>query len=593
MLEIIKKFNWIILSSIMCIFLGILTFLTFIDESIIPLTGQNLQILLLVDILLLVIFFYQIFKAILKLYNLNKKNNIGNKTNIKYISLFSFFTFIPSFLVAIFSLFIFSFVIQKYFDNKITKAVNNSYEVAKNYLEESKENVKSDIILMSVGLNRVSNYFYTNPKKLLDVIKAEKILRRIDDVYLIDSLGTILISDINDLQDNFLIPSEENFNESLNGAPVFISDNSLNKTSVMIKLSSLIDTYLLISRNIDPEILNYLNETERAVSFYYLVESKQTGIKITFAIIYIIVVTLLLFLSIVLAIGFATRLTKPIVNLIKASNKISKGELNTKVPESSSDEEFQLLNKNFNDMIDRLKRQQEKLLISERYEAWESIARKIAHEIKNPLTPIQLSIDRLREKYSSKIEGNSNEFENYLQTINRQIKDIENLVNEFSNFARMPRPIFKKIDLKKVLIRAINFSNMTFKTKVIFLTRKSNFFIKGDQEQLYRVFINLLKNSEESLTEKFSKSVNFKGKIEVEIQSNSDYIITYLQDNGTGISDKKKAMTPYFTTKAKGSGLGLPIVNKIINEHSGELNIKNNKEKNGVKIEITLPKYKN
>ena len=288
-------------------------------------------------------------------------------------------------------------------------------------------------------------------------------------MYLIDSLGTILISDINDLQDSFLIPSEENFNESLNGAPVFISDNSLNKTSVMIKLSSLIDTYLLISRNIDPEILNYLNETERAVSFYYLVESKQTGIKITFAIIYIIVVTLLLFLSIVLAIGFATRLTKPIVNLIKASNKISKGELNTKVPESSSDEEFQLLNKNFNDMIDRLKRQQEKLLISERYEAWESVARKIAHEIKNPLTPIQLSIDRLREKYSSKIEGNSNEFENYLQTINRQIKDIENLVNEFSNFARMPRPIFKKIDLKKVLIRAINFSNMTFKTKVISL----------------------------------------------------------------------------------------------------------------------------
>ena len=95
------------------------------------------------------------------------------------------------------------------------------------------------------------------------------------------------------------------------------------------------------------------------------------------------------------------------------------------------------------------------------------------------------------------------------------------------------------------------------------------------------------------MTEKFSKSVNFKGKIEVEIQSNSDYIVTYLQDNGTGISDTKKAMTPYFTTKAKGSGLGLPIVNKIINEHSGELNIKNKKEKNGVKIEITLPKYKN
>ena len=84
---------------------------------------------------------------------------------------------------------------------------------------------------------------------------------------------------------------------------------------------------------------------------------------------------------------------------------------------------------------------------------------------------------------------------------------------------------------------------MSFKNKVTFLTPKKNFYIKGDQEQLYRVFINLLKNSEESLIEKFTKNVNFKGKIEVVIQSNSDYIIIYLKDNGTGISDAKKAMT--------------------------------------------------
>ena len=96
-------------------------------------------------------------------------------------------------------------------------------------------------------------------------------------------------------------------------------------------------------------------------------------------------------------------------------------------------------------MIDRLKTQQDKLLLSERHEAWENVARKLAHEIKNPLTPIQLSIDRLKDKYSNKLDSEKIEFENYLKTINNQIKIIEHLVNEFSEFARMPKPIFGKI----------------------------------------------------------------------------------------------------------------------------------------------------
>ena len=145
----------------------------------------------------------------------------------------------------------------------------------------------------------------------------------------------------------------------------------------------------------------------------------------------------MLFLSTSIAITFASRLTKPIINLIGASDSISKGALDVKVPELETDDEFRELNKNFNLMIERLKEQQNKLLITERYEAWETVARKLAHEIKNPLTPIQLSIDSLREKYKSKLPNNSQDFEKYLETINRQIKDIEKLVNEFSNFARM------------------------------------------------------------------------------------------------------------------------------------------------------------
>ena len=590
MFKIIKNFNWIILSSFLCIFMGIVTFLTFINEGFVTLTDRNLQTLLIIDLFLLFIFFTLIFKNFFRFYNAGKKNKKGSQTNIKYISLFSLFTVIPSLIVAIFSLFLFNFGIQNYFDKTIKNAVNNSFDVAKNYLEESKENVLSDVILMSVGLNRASGLYYSNPNRFINIIRSEKILRRIDDVYLIDSLGNVLISDVRDITEELVIPSDEDYDQVLKGKPVFIKNSLDNKTTVMTKLNSLVDTYLYISRNIDPKILQYLNETEEAVSFYYSVENSQTGIKVTFAIIYIIVVTLLLFLSTAIAISFASRLTKPIINLIGASDSISKGALDVKVPNLEIDDEFKELNNNFNLMIERLKEQQNKLLTAERYEAWEIVARKLAHEIKNPLTPIQLSIDSLREKYKEKLTNENNDFEKYLETINRQIKDIEKLVNEFSNFARMPRPILKKIDIIELISKSLDFLKLSSKNPINLINKTRKTLIKGDADQLNRVFINLIKNSEESFLEKTGKDPNFKGKIEIEINDNNDYIIVILTDNGTGITDAKKAMTPYFTTKKTGTGLGLPIVTKIINEHSGNFSIKNKKDGNGIEIKISFPK---
>ena len=276
MFKIIKNFNWIILSSFLCIFTGIITFLTFINEGFIPLTDRNLQTLLIIDIFFLIVFFSLIFKNFYRFYYTGKKNKKGAQTNLKYISVFSLFTVIPSLIVAIFSLFIFNFGIQKYFDKQITSAVNNSFDVAKNYLEESKENVLSDVILMSVGLNRASVYYYSNPDRFKNIIRSEKILRRIDDVYLIDSLGNILVSDVRDITEEFITPSDEDFDDVLEGRPVFITDSLENKTTVMTKLNTLVDTYLYISRNIDSEILRYLNETEQAVNFYYSVENTLT-----------------------------------------------------------------------------------------------------------------------------------------------------------------------------------------------------------------------------------------------------------------------------------------------------------------------------
>ena len=155
----------------------------------------------------------------------------------------------------------------------------------------------------------------------------------------------------------------------------------------------------------------------------------------------------------------------------------------------------------------------------------------------------------------------------------------------------MPRPILKKINILQLINKSLDFIKLSSKNSINLITKTKSKFINGDEDQLNRVFINLIKNSEESFLDKMQKEPNFKGNIDIEINDNNEYIIIIINDNGTGITDSKKAMTPYFTTKKSGTGLGLPIVTKIINEHSGDFSIKNNNSKKGAKVTIMLPKY--
>ena len=147
-------------------------------------------------------------------------------------------------------------------------------------------------------------------------------------------------------------------------------------------------------------------------------------------------------------------------------------------------------------MIEQIKTQQEKLIIDERHEAWESLARKLAHEIKNPLTPIQLTIDKLKNKYSERINVQDKEdFSKNLKIIIKQIKQIENLVNEFSDFARMPKPILKDNDLIIIIKDNINLLKELDKNIMIELDHnKATAILNSDNEQLSRVFLNLIKN---------------------------------------------------------------------------------------------------
>ena len=589
MFALLKRNLFIIIIFILTISLGFLTFLTFINKSFIKLNEDSLEILLISNICLVILFFVLIFIDIKS----SIKNNInvrGSVANRKYILSFALFTLIPSLLIAIFSLFIFSFALEKYFDKKITTAVNNSYEIAKNYVDEKRNKIESEIVLIAFDLNKYSELYKSDPERYQIILNTQRFLRDIDQLHLINQDGKLLRSAAN--SDYKKIEDRAMQMVKNDDRPLKIINTFENKSAAVVRLSNYDNTFLYVLKYIDKNISNYLIESEEAVNFYYTVENQNLGIRISFAIIYVSLVTLLLFLSITIAIRFSSRFFISINNLITASESIGRGNLDTKVPDLKSDIEMERLNKNFNSMIERLKNQQEKLLTNERHEAWENVARKLAHEIKNPLTPIQLTIDNLKTKYLPNVENERQEkYLNNLKTILKQIKQIENLVNEFSDFARMPKPLFKPNNLNNVINENINLVNkFDNSVKIRLLNHLPNEVVLNfDNEQFNRLFFNLIKNSVESIQEKAEKDNKTLKNIDIEIRQIRDYININIVDTGTGFKNKKTKdiIKPYFTTKEKGTGLGLSIVDKIISDHEGSIKFLNHK--NGAKIQIIIP----
>ena len=589
MVEFLKKNIIIIILSSITLFLGFLTFLTFIDRSFVELNQNNLQYLLIVNILLILLLFIFIFLEVKRSIRIDIDKD-GLKSNKKYITYFSLFTLIPSILISIFSLFLFSFALEKYFDKKVTTVVNNSYELAKSYVEEVRNKIESDIILIAFDTNKSSKFLNDNNREYVRFLKTQKLIRDIDEIHIIDQNKKLLFTNIDD-PTKYIPPIDETLKLVLDDdRPLKIINAPANISAAIMRLQAFENRFLYVVKYLDKDISKYLNESQEAISFYYTVEERSTGIKISFAIIYIIIVTLLLFISITIAIRFSSRFFRSINNLISASTAIGEGDLTTKVPEIKTDKDLEILNRNFNSMILRLKNQQDKLIINERYEAWGNLARKLAHEIKNPLTPIQLSIDRIKEKYIEQVNKSEKEnFEENLKIINNQIKQIGNLVNEFSDFARMPKPVLKKNDLIKIVQENIKLlSEIDPMVKINLTSKKKSILLECDKEQISRVVFNLIKNSIESIQQKAENTSNFDKIIAIEIYERNDQIYIIIIDSGLGFeilkNNIKDILNPYFTTKKNGTGLGLSIVNKIINDHNGEINFVS--IPNGAKIEI-------
>ena len=228
------------------------------------------------------------------------------------------------------------------------------------------------------------------------------------------------------------------------------------------------------------------------------------------------------------------------------------------------------------------------LIAAQKMAAWSDVARRIAHEIKNPLTPIRLSSERLIKKLNNDSHINKELFKNSLTMINKQVDDIDHLVNEFSSFARMPSPKLKVINLSEIIFDFIQPLIPSFPYVVFKLDQpKKNALIMGDEKQIRQACGNLIKNSYENI---FLNKIE-NGEICILFEVKNSFVIVSINDNGTGISKShiSEITEPYFTTKEGGTGLGLAITKKIIEDHNGTFLIKSTKKPRLTSVIFKIP----
>ena len=312
------------------------------------------------------------------------------------------------------------------------------------------------------------------------------------------------------------------------------------------------------------------NENNKTIGFinlpYFAKESELRNEISAFLVALINVYLLLMVLAVIIAVLVANRLTTPL-NLIREKLRQTKlGSRNEYIEWKRNDEIGQLVAE-YNRMVDQLTESADLMAKSERELAWREMAKQVAHEIKNPLTPMKLSVQHLERIWKDDIEDKEEKIKRLTQTLIQQIDTLSAIAGEFSNFAKLPKPVIEEIDIVQLLEGLTNFYGQQENIKTEFNSENSKVIILADKDQLLRIFNNILKNAVQAIP--LEKS----GLIRVEITQHIQEVIISISDNGEGIDTEEYSniFQPNFTTKTGGTGLGLSMVKNIIQSMGGEI----------------------
>jgi signal transduction histidine kinase len=378
------------------------------------------------------------------------------------------------------------------------------------------------------------------------------------DVNIFDPTGQLYASSRSKIFDEGLVSKKMNpeayYNLAVRKKTEFIQEEHIGKLNYF-------SAYVPI-RNFENTVIGYLNLP------YFARQNELRKEIVTFIIAIVNIYVLLIVLVLIAAIFLSNTITEPLRLIQEKLSNIQLGRKNEVIAWKGKDEIGDLINE-YNRMVSELAESADKLARSERESAWREMAKQVAHEIKNPLTPMKLSTQMLKRAWDDDAPGFNERIARYTQNLIEQIDSLSHIATEFSNFAKMPNMVKEKVDIHSLLLNAIDLHqgeqgvNITLDVDVNALPC----YVNTDKEQMLRVFNNLFRNAIQSIPE------NRMGELVVQLKSSEKEITLSIQDNGTGISDelRDKIFSPNFTTKNSGMGLGLALVKNIIVSSDGEI----------------------
>ena len=289
-----------------------------------------------------------------------------------------------------------------------------------------------------------------------------------------------------------------------------------------------------------------------------------------------------LLMAVVIAFLLSKYITKSLKTISDKINTTRLEKSNEKIEIGDTSEEINVLVNSYNSMIDELEESAVKLATSEREQAWREMAKQVAHEIKNPLTPMRLTVQNFQRKFDPTDENIHKKVDEYSKTLIQQIDTMSSIASAFSNFAKMPAQQNETLNVVKIVKLALDIFNEEY---IEFSSDSEEIIAKFDRTQLIRVVTNLVKNGIQAIPN------NREPKIKVNVKTENDQVIITVSDNGTGVleENKLKVFEPKFTTKTSGMGLGLAMVKNIVEMHKGTITFESERNK-GTTFKVTIPK---
>lgn len=687
--------------------------------------GQSawLRFFLMMDLIYVLLIVGIVVVKILSVLQQRRSRRAGSQLHFRLARVFTTMSLLPTITVAIFATISINLGLEAWFSERVQSVIGTSLSAARSYVKEQQSALKEDISSLSSDLQnfRIERGLIEDDELRNELaLRQMKLQRGLKEAFILNGSGEIELRGERSYLFDFEKPKKQEIEASIKEV-VLINDFDNNELRALIYLIGFGDRYLYITREVDGTLFNLLDKTQKTAILYQQMENDRTAFLLNFAVLYFALALLLIVSSVLFALWFAERLSKPIGRLAAAAKRVGSGELTTQVIEQKGDDEISQLGQYFNQMTKQLKQQRDelientqqieerrqlfdsvlssvtsgvvvldqeggvdftnsaasiliterrkidsqislsdafpelnslfqqlkksglnnlqdeiklvregrlenflvrmatmneekktigyvvafddvtKLVSAQRSAAWGDVARRIAHEIKNPLTPIQLSAERIRRKFGPLLKDEEQGLTQMVNVITRQTDDLRRIVDEFSKFARMPELKRKDEDLNDIVASIITLQQAGQPNVTInFSKPKSPIIISIDATLINQAITNILKNAGEAIEARKQKASlsSEAGIIKVVLKDEAESVIIQISDNGIGLpQDRSRLFEPYVTTRNKGTGLGLAIVKKIIEEHGGILKLEDaipfdNSGIVGALISIDLPKSK-